>query len=140
MGAGFDLRRRFLDPFGREVRRCLGPHCDVSCRRLGAADQQFLKPPDLAFQVVGNRCAACGERHVGVVDFAGKRGSHRVATCRYGSGGEFLEIGGPPGQIFEQFAAVGPYGAVEFGKMPGDEVAELGGIARDALGKLGAVA
>ena len=44
------------------------------------------------------------------------------------------------GETFDKLAAMDPHGAIEFGEAMVDEVAELGGIAPDALGKFGAVA
>src|SRR5262245_54765739 len=41
-------------------------------------------------------------------------------------------------ETFDHFAAVGLHGAVELGKMAGDEIAERAGVARDPFGELGA--
>ena len=49
--------------------------------------------------------------------------------------GDFL---GAFAQPLDHLAAIGLHGAVELAEVAGDEVAERGGVARDALGKLGA--
>ena len=70
VGARFDRLGRFADQYGGSldrragarphlmgdaVDRRLAPRFDVSGNRLGAADQQFLEPADLAFEVIGDR-------------------------------------------------------------------------------------
>jgi len=58
VSAGFDLRHGVLD---RPVVRSAAVWVRVSivsCGRLGAANQQVLEPPDLAFQVICNLCGA----------------------------------------------------------------------------------
>ena len=50
----------------------------------------------------------------------------------------FGHILGALAEPLDQFAAIGLHGAVEFGDVAGDQVAERGGVARDFLAERGA--
>ncbi len=105
-----------LGDIGDAGRQCIG-------EALRAAVERFLETSQTLIERGGDFIRLGGDAVVEAVDI----GAHRL--------GDVLSAGAEP---LDQLGAVGLHRPIEFGEMPGDEVAERRGIPRDPFAELGA--
>ena len=91
--------------------------------RLRAALERILEAPETLVESGGDLVGLRGDAIVEIVDVA----SHRL--------GDVLRARAEP---LDEFGAVSLHRAVEFGEMPGDEISERRGIARNLFAEFGA--
>ena len=111
---GGDLLAAVSERFGdidHARRQCIG-------EGLRTAVQRLLEAPQALIESGGDFIGLCGNAIVEAVDVSAHRLRH-VLRAR--------------AEPFDELGAIGLHGAIEFGEMAGDQIAECRGVARDAF-------